>query len=174
MARVSFIERIQPTRQRWKTIEWPFPFEGEERPRIRVRVLGQDECESAYLAAMDHFKARKPALPPTDTAFAQRERAELVWRAFSSIDNEPLAVDVDELVAQPMAVLDELHMTWLQHQNDVCVAPRTSKQMDALVEALKKNMDPGRLAAWPSTWLIELISTLANRLSTSTQANEPT
>lgn len=167
----SFLERVQPNRQRWKLIEWPFAIDGEERPKVKLRVLGQNETEAAYLAAVDYFKQSKRTLPVTDPAFALRERAELVFRAYS-IDNEPLSVDVDELTEQPMAMIDELHTTWTQFQNDVCAVPHSAKEMDALVDLLKKNMDADRLSALPSSWLIALIRTLASQLVSSTPDSE--
>jgi hypothetical protein len=73
---------------------WPFPVEGGgEAPMMKVRVLGQNEAEAAYLATVDHFKGHKPAVPFTDPAFTMRERAEMVFRAYS-VDGDPLAEDV--------------------------------------------------------------------------------
>jgi hypothetical protein len=168
----SFLERIQPSRQRWKMVRWPFPVEGGgEAPMMKVRVLGQNEAEAAYLATVDHFKGHKPAVPFTDPAFTMRERAEMVFRAYS-VDGDPLAEDVNELAQQPIAVIDELHTTWLQFQADVSATPHTSKDMDALVELLKKNMGAAALSGLPSTWLIGLITTLVAQLPPSTLANE--
>lgn len=167
----SFLERVQPSRQRWKMIDWPFPVEGGERFKVKVRVLGMDEAEQAYLATVDHFKARKPPVPVSDPAFALRERAEMVFRAYS-VDGEPLAADVEELTKQPLSLIDELHTTWLQFQSDVCAVPTNGKDMDALVEMLKKNTGAEILSALPSSWLIALITTLASLLPPSTPANE--
>jgi len=163
---------VQPSRERWKRVEWPFPCDDEAKHHVKVRVLGQDECEAAYLATVDHFKAKKRTVVATDLAFAARERAELVWRAYSDGDGQPIADATDDLVKQPVALIDELHTTWIQFQNDVCAVPHTAKEMDALVDLLKKNMAADRLAALPSSWLIALIRTLASLLPPSTQANE--
>lgn len=167
----SFLERVQPSRQRWKMIEWPFPVEGDERPKLKLRVLGSNEAEEAYLAAVDHFKASKRKLDVDDPAFVLRERAETVFRAYS-VDGDPIAADVDELAQQPLQIVNELHTTWRQFQTDVCAAPYTSKDMDALVELLKKNMGAEVLNALPSSWLTALITTLAAQLPPSTPANE--
>lgn len=168
----SFLERIQPSRQRWKLVDWPFSVEDGERPRVKVSVLGHDIAEEAYFAAVDHFKKRKPAVSVTDAAFAARERAEIVWRAYRCANvDEPLTLDTDELVRQPVAMIDELYTTWRQFQDDVCAVPATAGDMDALVELLKKNTPAEALSGLPSSWLIGLITTLANRLADSTAAS---
>jgi hypothetical protein len=165
----SFLERVQPSRQRWKMIDWPFPVEGGEQFKVKLRVLTMQESEEAYLATMDHFKVRK--LSGSDPAFALRERAELVFRAYS-IEGNPLADDVEELVKQPLSIIDELHSTWRQFQADVCAVPTSGADMDALVELLKKKVDAALLSALPSSWLIALITTLASQLPPSMPANE--
>lgn len=169
MAR-SFLKRIEPSRPRSKLIEWPFPVEGEQ-PKVKVRVLGLSELEAAHLATIDHFKDRKPAVRDDSTVFATRERAELIFLAYS-VDGQPLADDVDELSKEPSELLMELHATRMQFQADAAAAPHTPKDMDDLVQLLKKNMDPARLHAFPSTWLIDLITTLVGQLPPSTPANE--
>jgi hypothetical protein len=165
----SFLDRVQPHRQRWKLVEWPFPVEGE-RPKVKVSVLGQDESEAAYLAAVDHFKGRKPEVKLTDPAFVAREHAEIVWRAYSA-DGDALAEDADELVKEPPSVIEELYSTYAQFYGDVAATPPTTKDMDALVELLKKNIPADRLSGLPSSWLIALITTLASPLAASTTAS---
>lgn len=167
----SFLERVQPSRQRWKMIDWPFAVEGEERFKVKLRVLGADEAEAAYLATVDYFKSKKLKLDATDAVFALRERAEIVYRAFSA-DGEPLAGDVEELVKQPLAVLEDLYSTYRQFQSDVCAVPHSSKDMEALVEYLKKSGPAAALSGLSSSWLIALITTLASLLPPSTTANE--
>lgn len=167
----SFLERVQPSRQRWKLIDWPFPVEDGEKPKVKLRALGQDESEAAYLAAVDHFKAKKRTISVTDPAFAMREHAETVFRAYT-VDGEPLAADVEELTKQPIDVVEELYATYRQFKADVCAVPATDKQMDELVEYLKKSSDTVILSALSSSWLIALITTLASRLPDSTPGNE--
>jgi hypothetical protein len=172
MAKKSFLERVQPSRERSKLVDWPFPVEGgEEPPKVKVRVLGFDELEAARLATMDHFKALKRNVSDEENVFLAHENAEIVFRAYS-VDGEPLAADVAELTAQPLRLIAELHATWSAYQADVTAAPMTAKQMDAFVEMLKKNTGADLLRALPSSWLIGLITTLASRLSASTPANE--
>jgi hypothetical protein len=166
----SFLDRVQPNRQRWKLVAWPFPVEGEA-PKLKVRVLGQNEAEAAYLGTIDHFKGRKPEIKFTDPLFVARERAEVVWRSYTDTDGEPIAEDVDELTKQPLAIIDELHTTWSQFQSDVAAPVPSAKEMDALVEGLKKNIPAGLLSGLPSTWLIGLITTLASQLAPSTTAS---
>jgi hypothetical protein len=167
----SFLERIQPSRQRWKLVEWPFPVDGE-RPKLKVRVLGQDDETAAYLATVDHFKGRKPKVEENSPAFAVREHAELVWRAYSDND-EPIADDVEELCKQPPQVIAELYATYSQHCRDVGADGLSSEQLEALVEELKKNSLTVRLSAFPSNWLIALTTTLASRLRDSMPVSEP-
>jgi hypothetical protein len=166
----SFLKSIEPSRQRWKMVDWPFPVEGE-KPRVKMRVLGQAECEAAYLATVDHFKKQKKSIDVRDPAFALRERAEIVFRAFSA-DDKPIADDVDELLAEPSSLIEELNNTYSQFYGDGAATPYTSKDMDALVELLKKNTPVALLSALPSSWLIGLITTLASPPVTSTQASE--
>lgn len=162
----SFLKSVEPSRQRWKLIDWPFPVEGE-RPKVKVRVLGQNECEAAYLAAKDHFKKHKAIVDIKDPAFALRERAEIVFRAYSK-DGEPIAADVDELLEQPSSLIEELNTTYAQFYADVAATPYTSADMDALVELLKKKVPAEVLIALPSSWLIGCISSMANQLAPST------
>jgi hypothetical protein len=168
----SFLARVQPSRQRWKLIDWPFPMDdGEERPKVKVRVLSLTELEAAHLATIDFFKRIKKVVTDEDTVFRIHENAELVFRAYS-VDGEHLAADVAELMDQPIGIIDELHTTWQHFQRDATAAPMTSKDMDAFVDLLKKNMGADLLSALPSSWLIALITTLASQLSSSTLANE--
>ncbi len=151
-------------------IDWPFPVEGDKKPQVKVRVLGQNECEAAYLAAKDHFKKAKQAVDIKDPAFALRERAEIVFRAYS-VEGEPIAADVDELLDQPSSLIEELNDTYAQFYADVAATPYTSKDMDALVELLKKNTRADLLSALPSSWLIGLLTTLASQLPPSMPAS---
>jgi hypothetical protein len=168
----SFLKRINPATPRMKMIEWPFPVEDEERPKVKLRVLGLNELEAAHLATIAHFKDRKPPVRDDSSVFVSRERAELIFRAYSDEDGKPLADDADEMMEQPPEVLMELHLTRMQFQADAAAAPHTPAEMDALVDHLKKNMDARLLSDFPSTWLIELITTLAGQLPPSTPANE--
>lgn len=168
----SFLERINPSRERSKPVEWPFPTEDGAKHMLKVRVLSENDTEAAYLATQDYFKKKLKRTPDaTDTAFQLREQIEIVLRAFS-VEGERIATSGDELAAQPLGIIRELYNTWLQFQNDVCAVPHTTKEMDELVELLKKNMAADRLFALPSSWLIALISTLASRLHTSTPDSE--
>ncbi len=170
MAKKSFLRRVEPSRARTREIDWPFPVEGD-RPRVKMRVLGSTEMEAAYLAVVDYFKAKKLKVAVDDVAFIKRERVELVLRAFSA-DGEPIADTADELAAEPPEVIGTLYREWDAFQTDVTAAPMNKGEMDALVEALKKNTQAVPLHALPLSWLIELISTLASQPVTSTQANE--
>ncbi len=181
----SFLERIQPSRQRWKLVDWPFPIEGD-RERLKLRVLGENELEAAHLATVDHFKTRKPVVVESSSAFKAREQIEIVWRAFSSKPEDmadaefgksakpgdPIADDSDGMALEPKAIIDELFTTYVQFQADVATAPYTAEDMEALIELLKKNTGTDLLYALPSSWLNELCRTLASRLPTSTQASE--
>lgn len=172
----SFLKRIDPVRQRWKHVRWPFPVEGEsspdDRPMLKLRVLGFNELEAAHLATLDHFKDRKPPLKTDDEAFLGRERAELIFRAYSDEGGAPIADDVDELAEEPAEILYELHATRAQFQADVAAAPYTSKQMDAFVEHLKKNAGLDLLPVLSSNTLIGLITTLVSPQVASIPANE--
>lgn len=170
----AFLKRIQPLRQRWKMVEWPFPLEaaeGEERPKLKLRALSLAEFEAAHLSTMDHFKSRKPPIREEDSAYLARLNAELVFRAYS-VDGETIAESVDDLADEPIGIIDELHRTRRQFQEDVTAAPMTPAQMDALIDHLKKNMDVGLLFELPSIWLTELAITLASRLPSSMPASE--
>jgi hypothetical protein len=167
----SFLKRISPNQPRTKMVDWPFPFEGDERPKLELRVLGLNDIEAANLAAIEHFKSKKVPVREDSSVFVARERAECIYRAYL-VDGKPLADDVDELAEQPPEVLMDLHLTRMQFQADAAAAPHTPQEMDDFVELLKKNTDARLLSGFPSTWLIELITTLASRLSSSTPANE--
>ncbi len=169
MAKVSFIDRVQPHRSRTKLVEVPFHVEGDERPKIRVRVLGQDALEEAYLAAVEHFKALKKKVEPTDSVFVHREHVELVLRAYEDPDGEPLAASADDLAKQPAEIIAPLYAEWSRFQDEVTIRPLTVEQMESLIDGLKKNTHTDLLPALPSSWLIELARTLGSQLANSTQ-----
>jgi hypothetical protein len=182
----SFLKRITPDRQRWKLVDWPFPLEdGEDRPKLKVRVLGQNESEEAYLAAIDHFKGRKPEVKDDSAVFLAREHAEMVWRAYSAKPEEmgdgdwakngkvgeALDDSVEDLIKSPGNIIGELYTTYVQFYNDVAAAPTNEADFTAFVELLKKNTDLEPLRGFPSSWLIGCISTLASQLAASTPDN---
>jgi hypothetical protein len=177
----SFLSRVSPSRSRTKVIDWPFPVEGET-PKIRLSVLGADKLEAATLEAVDHFAAlrKKKGIEKVgqqDVAFIARERIALVWHAVQAQSDdgkwEPLAASVDDLAAEPSEVLTELYQEWSQLQADVTVRPMTGAQMTAYIAELKKNSQGVPLSGFPSSWLIELVRTLASQHANSTTASEP-
>jgi hypothetical protein len=177
----SFLSRVSPSRSRTKVIDWPFPVEEGETPKIRLSVLGADKLEAATLEAVDHFAAlRKKGqekVGQQDVAFIARERIALVWHAVQAQGDdgkwEPIAASVDDLAQEADSVITELYQEWSQLQADVTVRPMTAAQMKAYIEELKKNIHSVPLNAFPSNWLIELVRTLASQQSNSTTANEP-
>ena len=171
MARKPFLDRVQPNRARTKLLAWPFPVDGEP-PKVRVKVLGAHELEAAYLSAVDHFKAIKAKVVPTDGAFVAREHVELVWRAYADEDGEPLALSGDEMATQPPEVISELYREWSQFQDEVAARPLNQAALDELIESLKKKPQPDLLSALPSIWLRQLITGLAGPHENSTPANE--
>jgi hypothetical protein len=173
----AFLKRIEPNRPREKVIDWPFPVEGET-PKLTMRVLGFDEIEASHLAAQDHFKSLKDGkgtkrnVAEDDQAFLAREALEKVWRAFKS-EGEPIADDVDELAKQPISVILELHSQWQSFQADVAATPLNRAEMDALIEAMKKKIQPEALRGFASSWLISLCLTMASQLADLTKENSP-
>ncbi len=176
MGRVSFIDRVQPHRSRSKLIVCPFRVEGEgEPPKIRVKVLGQDALEAAYLATVDHFRGmkRKHGVTPEDSAFVQREHVELVWRAYEDPEGAPLAETAEDLGKQPSEIIAPLYASWSAFQAEVTIRPLKQSELDELVDGLKKNTLSDLLPALPSSWLIELVTTLASQLVASTPEKPP-
>ncbi len=172
MARKSFLDRVQPNRMRSKLVTWPFPVEEGEPPKVRVKVLGAHELEAAHLATADYFRAKKKPVKTTDGAFVAREHIELVWRAFSDEDGQPLADTAAEMSTQPAEVFSELYAEWSAFQAEVAARPLNQEQLDELVDGLKKNILPEALSAWPSIWLQQVITTLVAQSANSTPANE--
>ncbi len=173
MARASFIDRVQPNRSRSKLVDWLFPVEGDgEQPKVRIKVLGQDQMEAANLEAVDHFRGLKIKVATTDDVFVARERVCLVWRAYEDPDGEPLATSSEELAKQPGEFIAPLYAEWSKYQSEVAARPLKQAHMDELIEGLKKNTLVDLLPALPSSWLIALITTLASQLAASTTANE--
>ncbi len=168
----SFLKSVEPNRPREISVDWPFPVDGET-PKVKMRVLGSHEAEAAYLETCDYFKGLKDAkgkaraVDMSDPAFQHREKASLVWRAFSS-DGNPIAEDVAELAAQPIEVVSALCAQWQAFQSDVTAHPVTKPQMDFLIAELKKNTQAVPLTALPLSWLIALITTLASPPQDST------
>ncbi len=161
----SFIKRVSPSRSRNRVIDWPFDVEGGEVPKVRMTVLGADKLEMANLEAVDHFAKLKKKVAHTDDAFVARERTALVFHAFEVKTEdgwEPLADDVDELAGEASEVIIALYTEWSKLQSEVTQRPMTAKQMETLIEELKKNTHAEILHALPSSWLIELVRTLAN------------
>lgn len=172
----SFLDRVSPSRARSKVIDWPFLVEGGETPKVRVRVLGFDKMEAANLEAVDHFAKLagkgKSKVSHTEGVFLVRERVALVWHAFTTLEGEPLAYDVDELAQEADGVLSSLYEIWNSFQAEVTTRPMTAAQMTAFIDELKKNTHSEVLTALPSAWLIELLRGLASQLVASTQASE--
>lgn len=173
MAR-SFLKRVSPSRSRERVIDWPFPVEGDERPKVRLRVLGADKLEAANLDALDHFANRGKGLAKVDEksdAFAARERTALVFHAVQVKDDDewvPIADSVDELAEESPEVITTLYHEWSQFQAEVTVRPMTSDEFKAFVEELKKNTLSVPLSGFPLSWLIELVRGLASQLASST------
>lgn len=168
--KLSFIERIQPSRSRTKLIAWPF--ETEQPLKVRMRVLGADELESANIEAADHFRALKAKVAQTDDAFVMRERIGLVFRAYETEDGAPLAVDANELAQQPTEIIAPLYGEWARFQGEVTQRPMKQIELDAFIDELKKNTLGDLLSALPSSWLTKLCTTLASQLAASTTAKE--
>lgn len=171
----SFLSRVSASRTRERVIDWPFPVDGDEQPKIRLRVLGLDKLEAAHLDTIDHFAKRDKKAPRIEVgsaAFMVREHAALVWHAVDAKDDAgrwvPIADSVDELVEQPSEVVEALYREWSALQAEVTVRPMTAAQFDAFVELLKKNTREVPLFALPSSWLIELVRGLASLLASST------
>ncbi len=174
MARKSFIDRVQPNRMRSKLIAWPFEAEGEDKPRVRIKVLGAHELEAANLAMHDHFKAIKRDVKQTMAASVAREHVELVWRAYADDEGQPLTDTAAELAKEPAEIIDALYGEWDRFQGEVAATPLKQSDLDELIAGLKKNTQPGLLDALPSTWLRQLVLTLVSPPPTSTTESAPT
>lgn len=179
MAKPSFIERVSPSKARSKLIDWPLDPNGQER--VRLSVLGSDALEQANLAADEHFRAMfadakgKPTLKIAQDSivFLKREQLELVWRAYATEDGNAIAANADELAKQPDEVLSVLYAEFSRFQAEVTTRPMTQRENDAFIEALKKNTQGDLLSVLPSSWLRQLIITLASPPADSTTAKEP-
>ncbi len=172
MARVSFLDRVQPNRMRSKLITWPFAVEGEP-PRVRVKVLGANELEAANLATVDYFKNQKKAVKSTDGAFVAREHVELVWRAFSDEDGQRLAETAADMAKEPSEIIMPLYNEWTAFQSEVSSRPLKQSELDELIEALKKNTLGDLLDVLPSIWLRQLLLTLAAQHVSSITESSP-
>lgn len=173
MAR-SFLDEINPNRPRQRTIPWPL---GGDR-KVVVRMLGDDEREAAYFAVQDHFKALKRKIDHKDPAFENRERVELVWRAFRATDdsNAPtqdlIVPTADALSKQPGEMIDALYLAWAEYQKEASARPVDAATVKDIVEGLKKNIPAGALVGLPSSWLIAVITTLVDQSSTSATTSD--
>lgn len=177
-ANEAFLDRMSPNRTRTRTIPWPLdPDSGET---IEIRYLGDDEREAAYFAARDHFDSMKVKrgeklvtrkVDTKDPAFENRERVELVWRAYSR-NGEKLTQSAARLARRPGEVIDALYFAWAQYQREAAALPPTAGRITELAEALKKNSLAVPLVGLPSSWLIALITTLADPSSSSTTTSE--
>jgi hypothetical protein len=169
----SFLSRVSPSRARTRVMDWPFPVEGDEQPKIRICVLGADKLEQANLEAHDHFaKAKKGKVDEKSEAFVARERTALIWHAVQAKNDagdwEPLADSVDELAKEAPEVIMALYYEWHAFQAEVAVRPMSSAQFETLVEELKKNTRELPLSELPTSWLIKLCRGLASQLASST------
>jgi hypothetical protein len=177
MATKSFLERMKPFNERSRPLEWPFQFDGEERPVLTMRTLSATEIGVADTASVDHFRKLKEQQPkkeragwePSPAARTLRDRAEAVFRAFTDADGKPIAPTVDEVAALPPQVLNTLFAEWDRFQDEVAAFPASKEEMRELIDDLKKNTQGVPLRAWPSSWLIELVRFLVDQLPPSTQ-----
>jgi hypothetical protein len=169
VAKRSFIEEASPHLPRQRPIPWPL---GGSR-KVLVRILSDAEREQAYFAAKDHFKALKKTIDHKDPAFENRERTELVFRAFRAIDedgtetDEHVAASADELSKYSDRIIDALYIAWHEYQLESGAKPVDRETVKGLVEELKKNIPAEALAGLPSSWLIAVITTLVDQLSSS-------
>lgn len=176
----DFIDRVSPNRARSRSIPWPLDPSGPER--VDVRFLSDDDREAAYFATVDHFAAIKvpgpkgklvprKVDPKNDVAFENRERVELIWRAFSH-KGVPLAATAAKLAGEPSEVLDALYRAWAEYQMEAQARPVDTAAVRDLVDGLKKNIPAGALVGLPSSWLIAVIFTLVDQsLTSATQSD---
>jgi hypothetical protein len=169
----SFLDRIQPLRARERLVDWPLPCAEEPTPKVRVRVLTQDDMEAAYFSAKEHFVNAKKAVKDSDPVMIAREHTELVFLAFSDPETgEPIAESSDEIANGGPEFVDPLYRLWGAFQSELTVRPLEQKTMDALIEHLKKNTNEEALLALHSTWLAKLVTTLVSRLPDSTSSSD--
>jgi hypothetical protein len=181
----NFLDRFSPNRQRSKLIDWPFAVEGEEVPKVRVSVLGEDKMEAAALATVDYFRTLKQEtkdsegkvkqvtrkIEDDDPVFAMRERVSQVWHAFTDENGQPLTKTIDDMAKESRHVLTALWAIWAELQSDVAMAPSTERDLNAVMEDLKKNTHAARLDGLSLSTLQTLARTLADQLAASTLQN---
>lgn len=182
MAKRSFIDEVSPNRPRQRPIDWPL---GGGR-KVLVRILGDDEIESAYFAARDHFDAMKVrvngkdvkrAVDIKDPAFVNRERVELVYRAFRAIDedgtqtDDHIAASAAELAKYSDRIIDSLYLAWAEYQKESQAKPVDEAAVREIIDALKKNTPAGAYSALPSSWLIAVITGLVEESQASQMTN---
>jgi hypothetical protein len=169
---------MKPLQDRTKPVDWPFAFDGAERPKLTVRTLGGIELGMADASTGAHFEALKNKQPkskrdtwePTVAQRRHRDRAEVIHLAYVDDCGRRIG-NVDEIEAMAPGVVDKLYLEWQRFQDELGVSPLNKEEMEGLVEELKKNIPEGLLLAWPSSWLIELIRTLVDQLPPSTPAS---
>ena len=169
MAR-SFLDRFSPNRDQSKVIDWPFEADGEERPKVRVAVLGDDKMEEAHLATLDHVTDEKGESTVTedDLAFRIRERVAQVWLAYSDAETgKPITDSIDELAKAPREAITVLYVLWTEVQSSAVVVPRSKEDIEGLVEELKKKPQEAPLNGLSSRTLIALLRTLASQFEAS-------
>lgn len=174
MAKRSFIDEVSPHRPKERPIPWPL---GGDR-KVLVRILGDTEREAAYFAAKDHFKAIKKVIDHKDPAFENRERTELVWRAFRVIDEDGkitedhITATADDLAGYSDRIIDALYLAFHEYQLESGAKPVDKPTVDAIVEELKKNTPAAALSGLPSSWLIAVITTLVAQSSSSATTSD--
>jgi hypothetical protein len=184
-AKKHLLARITPAAPRHRCIDWPFAIEGDEAPRVAVRVLSGDELDRIDIRVAAHFRPepRKKGEPapfvvsPLTDAYENRKRAEVVFASFSEPNDKgeptqtPIAASVEDIAAQPPQVRDLLYVEWAAVQSEVAPPKFNAKDLEELIEYLKKKSPSEVLGGFPSSLLIALITTLVGQLASSTTAN---
>jgi hypothetical protein len=102
-----------------------------------------------------------------------REHIELVYRAFTDEDGAPLADTIEEFAKAPAEIHDALYAEWERFQGEAAATPLNQKQLDELIEGLKKKAPSEVLDVLPSIWLRQLLHTLVSPPPTLTTESEP-
>ncbi len=162
---MSLLEKLKRGTDNKKTI--PFPGTSEN---IVLRVLSDGARQDARFATEHRFKANNidVNMMTADTYEAENS-LQLLYRALSDMDGNPLARTVDDF--RTLINLEEkniLIVAYLEYEAECSPSPQTmtAKELEALLEEIKKKPQTiGSLSSMPIAR--QLISYLANRPATS-------
>lgn len=133
----SLLDRIRAGTKNHDIIVWP-----GSQTRVKIRILSRGEFQDAVFSATRYFEsARVEVLPHTLENFEEEKIVQLLYRAISDLEGNPVASDVDGFrMAITKAEVDELALAYslLEEELSPSSDRMPKEEFERFLETLKK------------------------------------